>query len=125
MYYLKVGFGVVMCFIGGWQLAGVLGEGDGTSGGGSGSMFSAESYEWTASCDRMAKRLFGSGSVGPVKMNGALLQLRQQGCNPDKAPSGTIPPVSDTGSGATREKQPNDWGGQGGRTQDAADGWGS
>ena len=123
MYYLKVGTGVVMCFIGGWQLSGVMMEGE-SAGSGSGSMFSSESYEWNARCDKIAKSAFGNGPVGPVKMNGALLKLREQGCNPDKAPAGTIPPVTQGGSGATRDSGPSDWGGDGSKTQNAKDGWG-
>ena len=128
MFYVKMAVGVVMCAIGGWQLAGVLNEGQGGSGG-STSAFSNGNYEWSGRCTKLASRVFADGSSNPVDLNRGLLKLQEQGCNPNKAPSGAIPStfVTDAMNADTvirKDDEPQDWGGQGGATQDAKDGWG-
>lgn len=117
----------MMCAIGGWQLAAVLGEGDG-SGNASGPALSSAAYEWNGRCNKVAKTAFGHGPVGPARMKSGLLKLREQGCNPDRAPSGVIPMVTEPGSRKRDDNsgnsQSNDWGG-GKPGNAAADGWGS
>lgn len=130
MYYFKVAVGIVMCAVGGWMLAGVMNEGDGSSSSGSGSFFSSSSYEWSEKCTRIARSAVGSGRPTPVKIQRARLRLLEQGCNPDKAPAGTLPMVSESNSAADERRNgnrlSNDWGGGGNnRAQNAMDGWGN
>lgn len=93
MYYLKVGVGIVMCFVGGWQLANVLDEGNESAS--AGEVISSGSYKWRESCAKIAQRAWKSDYVSPVEYNAGLLKLREQGCDPSYAPAGTVPSVSD------------------------------
>ena len=121
MYYLKMAVGVVMCAVGGWQLAGVLGEGE---GGGSGSAHSSGSYEWNSRCSDVARRAFGSDAVTPAKYESGMLRLREQGCNPAYAPSGVLPMVNDAGPDPDGGRAPADWGSEMNNASRGMDDWG-
>ncbi len=122
MYYVKMAIGVVMCAVGGWQLAGVLNEGEG--GSGSGSLFSSGSVEWNSRCSDVARSAFGSGSVTETKYRAGMLRLREQGCDPAYAPSGVLPMIDDAGPDPDSGRPPADWGSEMNNASRGMDDWG-